>query len=182
MGNTGVLCLTKNSQTLGANTNSTLSRCRYHVPAEHLWHGCWQIASQSIAFRKKFTMHQTFHIEESSQHFLGFLPDLLTFGLGDDFFCCDDFFFFVWLVAINPHFIPCNNSWQKGGVIFRMLLQFAPCYCRRFHSVMKAEVWLHCRAPRSWRSQPAMPFSGTWHQKMLPNIRYGCHFHTVSSL
>jgi hypothetical protein len=44
------------------------------------------------------------------------------------------------------------------------------------------ETWLHCRPPHWWWSQLAMPFSGMWHQKMLPNIQYGCHFDTVSGL
>ena len=136
---------------------------------------------ESAAFWEKFVMHQTLHIGESSQHCLGFWPDLLLFDVGGDVFHCDDFFF-VRIAAVIPYFFPCNNAQQEGGIILRMLRQFTACYCRLFHGAVREETWLHCRAPHSPQSQPAIAFSGMWHQKILPNIRCRCHFDTVISL
>lgn len=180
MGSTGVLHFTTNSPTFGATGNSTLSRCRYHVPDEHLWHGSWQIASQKHCLVKEIrdTLDPPHRRKQSAfSWFFNWFAYLW----------CRWWFLLLWIlffdriVAINPYVVPCNNAWQKGGIIFRMLLRFTACYCRLFHSVTKAEMWLHCRAPRLWWSQPAMPFSGMWQQKMLPNIQYDCHFDTISS-
>jgi hypothetical protein len=85
-------------------------------------------------------MHQTLRVKESDQHYLDILPDLPRFlrprwqrrlTLWRHLFC-------LRVVAINPWFIPCDNAWHEGGVIFGTFQQFA-ARCRTVFCLILCE-------------------------------------------
>jgi hypothetical protein len=84
------------------------------------------------------------------------------------------------VVAINPRFIPCDNAWKEGGVIFGTLQQFAARY-RTVFCLIVWEVGEQMLPTRVWFQDPASVSLGmcqmtSWvHQQSLWSSNVGSH-------